>query len=89
LILHGTSDTTVPAHQSELLYNALAALDNDVTLCLVDGLGHGFLNRSHLDDGSPRSMTIRTHRPGRDQCVEQQSAHIFAMVESFFRKHLA
>ena len=54
LILHGACDTTVPVHQSVLLYDALAAHDNRVSLTIVDGLGHGFLNRSHLDDGPPR-----------------------------------
>ena len=88
LILHGTSDTTVPAHQSELLYDALAAHDNDVTLYLVDGLGHGFLNRSHLDDGRRRRVTVRSHAPGGQERLEQQSLHVFDVIEAFFRKHL-
>jgi acetyl esterase/lipase len=89
LILHGTSDTTVPTHQSELLYDALAAHDNDVTLCLIEGLGHGFLNRSHLDDGPPRRATVRAHLPGAGERVEQQSWRVFDAIEAFFRARLA
>ena len=87
LILHGLSDTTVGAHQSELLYDALAAYDNMVTVCLIEGLGHGFLDRSHLDDGPSRSMTIRTHQPGGDHVV-RVAQPIFPMIEAFFRTHL-
>lgn len=88
LILHGRSDTTVPAHQSELLYAALAAFDNDVSLCLVDGLGHGFLNRTHLDDGPPRTMALRTHVPGAGERAERATGQVFALIEAFFRRHL-
>jgi acetyl esterase/lipase len=88
LLLHGTSDTTVPPHQSAILYEALAAHDNDVTLVLVEGLGHGFLNRSHLDDGPPRALTTRTHVPGQGERLERESGHVFATIERFFRRHL-
>ena len=88
LILHGLSDTTVPAHQSRLLYAALARYDNDVTLCLVDRLGHGFLNRNHLDAGPAHAMTVRHHQPGgverTDRCVQA----IFPLIERFFAAHL-
>lgn len=88
LILHGTSDTTVPAHQSELLFDALAAHDNDVTLWRVEGLGHGFLNRTHLDDGPPRRSEVRRHVPGLGTRVERVSQPIFAAIEKFFRTRL-
>ncbi len=89
LILHGCSDTTVPVHQSELLYGALAAHDNDVSLCLIEGLGHGFLNRTHLDDGPAWWMTLRRHVRGAGERVERRAQPIFALVEAFFRTHLA
>jgi acetyl esterase/lipase len=89
LILHGTSDTTVPAHQSELLYDALAAYDNDVTLAVIDGLGHGFLNRTHLDDGPPRQVMVKRHVPGGGTHVEMRRQPIFGMIETFFRTRLA
>jgi len=59
--------------------------DNRVSLTIVEGLGHGFLNRSHLDDGPPRVLTSRTHVPGRGEQVVQWSGHVFAMIEDFFR----
>jgi acetyl esterase/lipase len=88
LILHGRSDTTVGVHQSEILYQALAAHGTDATLCLIDGLGHGFLNRSHLDDGPSWRMTVRSHRRGGDR-VDRATQPIFPMIEGFFRRHLA
>ena len=87
LIVHGLSDTTVGSRQSERLYAALAAHENDVTLCLIEGLGHGFLNRSHLDDGPVRRMTVRTRQNGVDR-VERVAQPVFPMVEAFFRRHL-
>jgi acetyl esterase/lipase len=88
LLLHGSSDTTLPLHQSELLYDALAAADNDVTLCVIAQLGHGFLSRSHLDDGPAREMTVKMHLPGRGDVTERRREPIFPMIEAFFRKHL-
>ena len=87
LILHGLSDTTVGAHQSELLYAALAAHGNEATLCLIDRLGHGFLNRTHLDHAPSRRMTIRRHQRGADR-LEQTAGPVFPMIEAFFRRHL-
>jgi acetyl esterase/lipase len=87
LILHGLSNTTVGAHQSELLYTALSAHDSEVTLCLIERLGHGFLTRRHLDDGPARRMTIRSRERGADR-VEQAVQPVFPMIEAFFRTHL-
>ena len=61
--MHGLCDTTVAPHQSELLYEALAGHGNDVTLALVEGLGHGFFNRTDLDD---RGGAADDH-PGRSR----------------------
>jgi acetyl esterase/lipase len=88
LLLHGLSDTTVPVHQSELLYEALARHDNDVSLCLVERLGHGFLNRTHLDDGPPWEMTLKIHEPGKGENVEVRRQPVFGLVEAFFRSRL-
>jgi acetyl esterase/lipase len=88
LILHGLSDTTVAPHQSELLYDALAAHDNDVTLCLIERLGHGFLNRSHLDDGPPPRMHMRHHQRGSGERIDEHSGPVFPMIEAFFRRTL-
>jgi acetyl esterase/lipase len=86
-ILHGTSDTAVPAHQSELLYEALAAHGNDVTLCLIEGLGHGFLNRNNFDQGAPKRVTVRHRMPGIEKIADKPPA-TFQSIENFFRKHL-
>lgn len=88
LILHGLSDTAVPPHQSELLYDALKAAGSAVTLGLIEGLGHGFLHRTHLDDGPPRRWRIRGHQPGRGERVGEADRPVFATIESFFRAHL-
>ena len=87
LILHGTSDTTVGAHQSELLYQALAAAGDEVAICLIEKLGHGFLNRSHLDEGPPWRMTLRS-RVGGSEGVESVERPVFPLIESFFGSHL-
>lgn len=46
LIVHGTGDRAVPAQQSVMLHHALVRRGIDVTLHLVDGRGHGFLDRA-------------------------------------------
>ena len=86
LILHGLSDGAVPAHQSELLYDALAAFDNEVTLYLVEGLGHGFLNRDDFDEPE-RLATVMESSQGLETPSEKQLS--FRTIEAFFRKHLS
>ena len=83
LIVHGLSDTVIPAHQSELLFEALAAQGNDVTLALVEGVGHGFLNRTHLDDTPGRRIEVR-----RRQGSEWTLRPVFPLVEGFFTTRL-
>ncbi len=89
LILHGLSDTAVPFQQSILLYEALAAAGNDVTLCLIKGLGHGFLNRNDFDKGPPRPVTVRSTRNGEpEQATTDGPPVTFDAIETFFRRHL-
>ena len=85
LILHGLADTTVPPHQSELLYDALKARRTDVSLALVDGLGHGFLNRTHLDDTGPRWMEVRTSSSEGTESICRRQQLVFPVIEAFFR----
>ena len=87
LIMHGLCDTTVAPHQSELLYEALAVHGNDVTLALVEGLGHGFFNRSGLDDRGGRRMTIVRAGPSGRACAPAD-APVFATIDAFFRRTL-
>ncbi|HEX7977117.1 MAG TPA: alpha/beta hydrolase [Gemmatimonadaceae bacterium] len=46
LIVHGRSDRAVPAQQSVMLHRALVRVGAEVTLHLIDGRGHGFLDRA-------------------------------------------
>ncbi len=83
LIMHGLADSAVPAKQSELLYEALAAYPgNQVTLGLITGLGHGFLNRNHLDDGPKRSVDLRGPTYGG------ADLGVFERILRFFRQNL-
>jgi acetyl esterase/lipase len=88
LILHGLADTTVAPHQSELLYTALAASGADVTLALVEGLGHGFLDRSHLDDLGPRTIEVRRRTADGSEIVTVRRQLVFPGIEAFFRTTL-
>lgn len=88
LIMHGLSDSAVPVHQSELLYDALTAQGNEATLCLIEGLGHAFFNRNDLDDNQPYSAAIRTAAPGEAERIENRKIRIFELIEDFFRSHL-
>jgi acetyl esterase/lipase len=88
LILHGADDRIVPAAQSELLYEAMAAQDCDVTLCVTGGLGHGFLNNSEFDRVDPPSATVRRHIPGDGEGTSDGPPATFFMIEEFFREHL-
>ncbi len=49
LIVHGREDRLVPLRQSELLYEALRAHGNPVTLSVIDGLGHAFFEDNHFE----------------------------------------
>lgn len=88
LILHGLSDVAVPPQQSELLYQALAEKANDVSLYLIKGLGHGFLNRTDLDEAGPRLVYSRASHNGEEETVEEGPRMIFDIIEEFFRKYL-
>jgi acetyl esterase/lipase len=85
LILHGLSDTTVPAHQSELLFDALAARGADATLCLQEGLGHGFLNRERWPAG--RTSTRRAAN-GLIESSADSPPITFEMIGRFFERTL-
>lgn len=87
-VLHGRSDTTIASHQSELLYHALAAAGTDVTLALIEGLGHGFLDRTHLDDNGPRTMEVRRRAADGSEIVTVRRQLIFPAIEAFFRATL-
>ena len=89
LIMHGLADNSVPHGQSVLLYEALAAAGNDVTLRLIDSLPHTFFNRSDLDElAGPFRMTVRERARGGAEKQSEDRAGVFAAARAFFQKHL-
>jgi acetyl esterase/lipase len=90
LIMYGLADNSVPHHQSMMLYEALSALGKDVTLRLVDGLPHGFMNVSDIDMvAGPFQMQVRMHRDsGVTEWAGIETASIFDVAREFFRRHL-
>ena len=89
LIMHGLADSSVPHGQSVLLYEALKAAGQDVTLRLVDGLPHTFFNRTDLDEvAGPFQMQVREHPRGGPEVVRTERAPVFAVAREFFRRHL-
>jgi acetyl esterase/lipase len=88
LIMHGLSDLLIPAHQSILLYEALAAAGDDVTLCLIKGWGHGFFLKDRLQKGPAGPVEIRHARNGGREPVSGAPAITFDFIESFFRRQL-
>ncbi len=89
LLMHGRADNAVPHHQSILLYEALAAAGNDVTLRLVDGLPHTFYNRTELDDlAGPFRMDVREHAKGGAEQTREEQQGVFDVARDFFSKHL-
>jgi acetyl esterase/lipase len=89
LILHGRADTAVPWHQSQILFEALAARGGDVTLCLTDGLGHGFLTRAAIGNPSTGRTVRRTARGGQVAVDCDAPPITFELIESFFVQHLS
>jgi acetyl esterase/lipase len=88
LILHGRADTAVPWHQSEILFEALAARGADVTLCLTEGLGHGFLTRAAIGNAATGATVCRTAREGQATVDLEAPPITFELMESFFVRHL-
>jgi dipeptidyl aminopeptidase/acylaminoacyl peptidase len=88
LIMHGLADNAVPYHQSVMLYKALTARHNDATLRLIDGLPHGFFDRSDTDDlaGPVRMQVSESHHSYEPPHYEQ--ARVFDTALAFFKKHL-
>ncbi|MCU1479763.1 MAG: Isoprenylcysteine alpha-carbonyl methylesterase [Subtercola sp.] len=98
LILHGAADALVPASQSVTMFEALAAVDADATLYLIEGFGHGFFNPAgttevdgppidagHLEADPAARAEVRSTRVAG--AAEHPPAS-FGLVEAFFRAHL-
>ncbi|WP_404900548.1 alpha/beta hydrolase [Priestia filamentosa] len=87
-IMHGLSDIAIPSQQSELLYQALAEKGNNVSLYLINGLGHGFLNRTNLDKAGPHLVNYRASLDSEEVAVGKSLILVFDTIEEFFRKNL-
>lgn len=87
LILHGESDALVPWTQSQLLYDALAAAGNEVTLVKYERLGHGFFNNSDLDQTAIGPSTAITAGDSAG-LTHSSTLQVFALCEAFFRFYL-
>jgi acetyl esterase/lipase len=88
LIVHGTADGAVPHMQSKLLFDALAEAGNHATLQLIEGLGHGFLNRNDWDQGPARAAKVYESRPGEPVRQTQGPPVTFGTIELFFKRCL-
>ena len=89
LIMHGLADGSVPHGQSVLLYEAIKAAGQDVTLRLIDGLPHTFFNRSDLDDvAGPFRMQVREHPRGGPETTRVERDGAFTVAREFFTRHL-
>ena len=87
MIVHGLSDSAVPPEQSVQLYEALAACGNEVSLHLVEGLGHGFLDRADFDQ-APRRVETRRAEHGVEERTQCGAPLTFASIGAFFSRHL-
>jgi acetyl esterase/lipase len=91
LILHGLSDGLIPWGQSRLLFEALQAAENEVTMLTFERLGHGFFNNSKLDFVDPGTVTIfRSEASKAFDCGARvdRIGFGFDLVEDFLRTHL-
>jgi hypothetical protein len=79
----------VPVHQSQLLFDGLAARGVDVTLCLAEGLGHGFLNRQQFG-AQGAGPTLVTRADGGVAGEPRTDPPIgFHTIKAFFDRTLA
>jgi len=88
LILHGEADVIVPARQSELLYEALAACGCEATLCSIEGLDHGFLNTRELEARPCPAVKVRSTVSERQETALHGPRVTFELIGRFFDRHL-
>ena len=91
LILHGRHDPLMPWQQSLLLFEALRGAGNDVTLMVLERLGHGFFNNSKLDFVDPGAITLYQSSSASKSAFGGRVEQVrfgFDLVEEFFGNHL-
>jgi acetyl esterase/lipase len=87
LILHGDCDAHVPLDQSRLVWQALCAASVTAIFIEIQGLGHGFLNRTNLDlQGPHRATRYDSRSPDTATPVEIE---IWPEIRRFLRQTLA
>lgn len=87
LILHGDADLIVPCRQSELLYEALAGAGCEATLCLIEGVDHGFLDTQELHARPCAGVRVRSSAHGKEM-VSDGPPVTFELIRRFFERHL-
>jgi hypothetical protein len=81
----------MPWQQSLLLFEALRDTGNDVTLMVLERLGHGFFNNSKLDFIDPGAITVYQSSSASQSAFGGRVEQIpfgFDVVEEFFGNHL-
>ncbi|MBE3640291.1 alpha/beta hydrolase [Mangrovicoccus algicola] len=89
LIAHGTFDGAIPPAQSAQLFEALDRAGARAEWLQIEGLGHGFLNRSALDEAGPFAMTRRLSRAagGTGAAIAERSG-VWQAIRSFLDRTL-
>ena len=88
LLVHGSDDQVVPSSQSEMLFDALGVAGNDVTMCLIEGMGHGFMNKNDFDQREFKRVKKYEGRNGEPPVITEAPPFMFGTVETFFRRNL-
>jgi acetyl esterase/lipase len=81
LIAHGQEDALVPHHQSELLYEALAAAGAEATFFSVPGVGH---DKGIVSPGVPEAV-VRSTSSGATAHATRPTLEV---IEDFLRRAL-
>jgi dipeptidyl aminopeptidase/acylaminoacyl peptidase len=88
LLVHGLADMVVRSSQTELLFDALGIAGCNVTMCLIEGLGHGFMNGNELDQTEFRRVRKYECRDGEPPVISEAPPFTFGTIETFFRRWL-
>jgi len=88
LLVHGLADTVVPPQATEMLFDSLGISGQTVTMCLIDGLGHGFMTGDELDRTEFRRIRKYECRDGEHPVISEAPPFTFGTIETFFRRWL-
>jgi dienelactone hydrolase len=88
LLVHGLADAVRPSSETELLFDALGMAGTEVTMCLVEKLGHRFMSRNNFDQGDFPRVRKYECRGGEAPVISEAPPFTFGTVETFFRRWL-